>query len=38
MGILRTDSIGNILWVKKYGGSGDDIAYSICNTLTMALR
>jgi len=32
MGILRTDSIGNILWVKKYGGSGDDIAYSICNT------
>ena len=32
MGILRTDSTGTLLWSKKYGGPGDDVAYSIHHT------
>jgi len=32
MRILRTDSAGNILWTRHYGGSGYDAAYGICNT------
>lgn len=30
--IVNTDVNGNILWQKNYGGSGDDVAYSIHQT------
>lgn len=28
--LVKTDSIGNVLWSKTYGGSSMDIAHSIC--------
>ncbi len=31
--LLNIDSIGNILWQKNYGGSGDDIAKSAVSTI-----
>ncbi len=30
--IVKTDSLGNLLWENSYGGSNDDIAYSIAQT------
>ncbi len=30
--ILNTDSTGNILWQKSYGGSSKDVCYSVVNT------
>ncbi len=30
--IVKTDSIGNILWVRTFGGNGFDIGNSICET------
>jgi|YelNatPaOPRAMG01_1025707.scaffolds.fasta_scaffold57398_1 hypothetical protein len=30
--LIRTDSIGNVLWNRTYGGSGDDEAWSITTT------
>ena len=30
--LVRTDSIGNIIWSKMYGGSSEDFLYSICKT------
>lgn len=32
--IIKTDSIGDTLWTKHYGGTGTDIAYSIDTTYT----
>ncbi len=31
-GLVRTDSIGNVIWAKQIGGSGDDRAYDIQKT------
>ena len=31
--LIRTDSLGDILWTKTYGGTGDDIGYSVQQTL-----
>jgi hypothetical protein len=30
--LIKTDSLGNVLWSKTYGGSGWDFAYSVANT------
>jgi len=30
--ILKTDSLGNLLWQKRYGGNMDDFGYSLCKT------
>jgi len=30
--LVKTDSAGNILWQKAYGGTGDDYAYSVSKT------
>jgi len=30
--LIRTDVNGDSLWVKTYGGSSDDIAYTVCET------
>jgi hypothetical protein len=30
--LIRTDSLGNLVWQKTYGGPLFDIAYSICET------
>lgn len=30
--IVKTNSLGQIIWEKNYGGSGNDIAYSISET------
>jgi hypothetical protein len=30
--LLKTDSLGDTLWVKRYGGGGDDAAYSVRQT------
>jgi hypothetical protein len=31
--LLKTDSLGDTLWTKIYGGTADDIAYSVQQTL-----
>jgi len=30
--LLKTDSLGNLKWVKTYGGSNEDWAYSVYET------
>ncbi|HNQ13491.1 MAG TPA: T9SS type A sorting domain-containing protein [Bacteroidia bacterium] len=30
--VVNTDSLGNLLWEKCFGGTGDDAAYSIAST------
>jgi photosystem II stability/assembly factor-like uncharacterized protein len=30
--LIKTDSIGNVLWSKSYGGAGEDIAYGVVLT------
>ena len=32
MWLMKTDSLGNVLWNKVYGGSAADIAMSVCHT------
>jgi hypothetical protein len=32
MYLIRTDSIGDTLWTRTYGGSADDYCYSLCHT------
>jgi len=32
--IIKTDSVGDTIWTKHYGGTGTDIAYSIDTTYT----
>jgi hypothetical protein len=29
--VVRTDSLGNIIWQKSLGGSGGDVSHSMCN-------
>lgn len=31
--VVKLDSIGNILWQNSYGGTGEDVAYSILQTI-----
>lgn len=31
--LVRTDTVGDTLWTRTYGGGGDDYSYSICKTL-----
>jgi hypothetical protein len=31
--LLKTDSIGNPRWEQTFGGTGDDIAYGVCQTI-----
>jgi len=30
--LVKTDSLGNMLWNKTYGAAGDDVAYSVVQT------
>jgi hypothetical protein len=30
--LIKTDADGNIIWAKTYGGTGDDLAYSVQQT------
>lgn len=30
--LLKTDSLGNLQWIKTYGGSNEDWAYSVYET------
>jgi hypothetical protein len=30
--LIKTDEFGDTLWTKTYGGSGDEISYSVCQT------
>ena len=32
VGLIRTDSNGDVLWIKKYGGNENDISYSVQQT------
>jgi len=32
--LMKTDNAGNIIWVKTYGGSRDDIFYNLIETPT----
>jgi hypothetical protein len=32
--VIKTDSMGDTIWTKHYGGTGNDIAYSIDTTLS----
>jgi hypothetical protein len=33
--IIKIDSMGNKLWDKRYGGSGEDVLYDLCQTEDM---
>jgi len=30
--LIKTDSLGNMMWTQVFGGAGNDYAYSVCQT------